>query len=196
MGMRPRLPSFLLTTDAQRKPDPLDQALQLGRGQGVILRHYGHAQRESLAHTLSKLARQRQTVLVIAADWRLAAKVGADGVHLPQGLLESGHLAPILGWARRHQKLITAACHTQCAIGRAWQLGLSAGLVSPILPTASHPDARPLGILRFAALCRSTPLPLYALGGIRTDLRRRTGAKGMAGTIPLKSIRQAVTNRI
>lgn len=194
--MRPRLPSFLLTTDAQRKPDPLAEVRQLGPGHAVILRHYGHPQRESLAHSLSRLARQRRTTILIAADWRLAAKVGADGIHLPQGLLDSGRLAPALGWIRRRKKLITAACHSHQAIGRAWRLKVSAALVSPILATASHPDARPLGILRFAALCRSTLLPLYALGGIRADLRRRTGATGMAGTIPLKSIRQAVTNRI
>jgi len=41
--------------------------------------------------------------------------------------------------------------------------------VSPVLPTASHPAASPLGLAGLAALLSAAPpLPAYALGGVGT----------------------------
>ena len=193
--MRPGLPSFLLTTQGGRKPDPLALMAQLRRHDGVILRHYDDPQRKRLAEQAALLCRAHGLRLLVAADWRLADRVNAAGVHLPEGILRSGRLAPVLGWARRRKRLVTAACHDRLALGIACRLGITAALVSPVLATHSHPDARPLGLMRFARLCRATPLPLFGLGGMRHDIRRRTGAAGMAGTIPLKPKRQAGTNR-
>ena len=94
------------------------------------------------------------------------------------------------------RRLITAACHNRLALAAARRLKLSAAVVSPVLPTASHPGAATLGLIRFARLCRTSPLPIYGLGGIRRDITRRTKACGMAGTIPLKPHRQAGTNPV
>ena len=189
------LPSFLLTTDAKRKPDPLEDAALLSVGQGIVFRHYDVSDRWTLACTVSRIAKVRRLVLLIAADWRLAASLNAQGVHLPEGVMRSGRIAPILGWARRNKRLVTAACHTRLALGHAQKLRLSAALVSPVFATDSHPGAPCLGLIRFATLCRSTPVPVYGLGGIRKNICVRTGAKGVSGTIPLKPNRRPGTNR-
>jgi len=153
----PTLPPLLLVSDEGRLPDPLPAAARLPAGSGIVLRHYG------------------------AAGWRLAAAIGAAGIHLPEGLLRSGRLAPLLGWARRRRILVTAACHDRAALALARRLGLGAALLSPVFATASHPGAPVLGALRFAAWCRRAGLPVLALGGITAVTARRLAGSGAAG---------------
>ena len=184
-GMKPVLPSFLLTTDAARKPDPLPQAAALRPGQGIVLRHYHSPNRAQLARQLTRLP---HLTVLIAADWRLAAAVKAHGIHLPEGQLRHGILSPLLGWAKRRHALITAACHNRLALAAARRIGAHGVLVSPVFTTASHPDALPLGLLRFARICRSTPLPVLGLGGMRRDIRKAAGCFGMAGTVPITGL--------
>jgi thiamine-phosphate pyrophosphorylase len=101
-------------------------------------------------------------VCLIALDWRLAAAVGADGVHVP----ERGAAAGALLWRRQHKGLLTMAAHSTRAITRATRLGADAIILAPVFATASHPTAQTLGALRFAALTRATSRPVIALGGI------------------------------
>ncbi len=155
----------------------------------MVFRHYDEPARQSLALLLSHIARRRRAILLIAGDWRMAAKVKANGIHLPEYMLHSGKLAPILGWARRSKRLITVACHSRQVLGQARKLKMSAALVSPVFATDSHPGATALGLLRFTTLCRSTGIPVFALGGVRRNIAKRTKAYGMAGTIPLNTTR-------
>ena len=188
MGMRPKLPSFLLVTTPERKPDPTD----LHPGSGVILRHYGHPNRLSMGQTLAHHARIKRVTLLVAADLGLAVRLRAGGIHLPEGMM-TVPLAPILGWARRNNRLITAACHSRLALNRARRLKVDAALLSPVFPTASHPGAKILGLPHFASLCKKVPIPIYGLGGMRRKTAaltlRHTNAVGVAATIPLKSKR-------
>lgn len=187
-GRAARLPPILLLTDEQRLPDPSAAVARLPRGSAVILRHYGieSAERAALARRLRRLTRARGILLLIAADGRstgdLARSVGADGIHLPERLLRCG------GWRALHSRkpgwLVTAAVHSLPALRLAAWRGIDAVLLSPVFATASHPGARPLGVLRFAALARVSTIPVYALGGItaRSAARLwRTGACGVAG---------------
>ncbi|WP_172670463.1 thiamine phosphate synthase, partial [Chromobacterium subtsugae] len=69
-------------------------------------------------------------------------------------------------------------------LARAGELGLDYALLSPVAPTASHPDAALLGWDGFAAcLAGGVPVPVYALGGLTAeDLppAREHGAHGVA----------------
>ncbi len=81
------------------------------------------------------------------------------------------------------ERLVGASCHDAIGLARAAALGLDYALLSPVEPTATHPDAAPLGWRRFAALVDRIPLPIYALGGLDpTDLNTafRHGAQGVA----------------
>ena len=57
-------------------------------------------------------------------------------------------------------------------------------LLSPVLPTLTHPGAATLGWARFfEALAAASPIPVYGLGGLaRTDvaLAQSHGAHGVA----------------
>ncbi len=167
-------PRQWLVTDAARLSDPLPVASGLPRGSGVLFRHYEWpwADRLQLARRLAALCRARGLRLVVAGDARLALSCGADGLHLPQALL--GRAA---GIARRHPRwLLTAAAHDEAAVRQAARGGVGAVLISPVFPTASHPEAAGLGVLRFALLsrhARQRGLRVYALGGITGQTAQR-----------------------
>lgn len=172
----PSLPPLILMTDARRLPDPLAAARALPRGSGVILRDYDAVDRESLARALARIARARGLVLLIGADAGLAARVGAAGVHLPEAALRRARHC-----RRRPDWLVTAAAHDWPALRRAGQAGADAALLSPVFPTASHPETTPLGVGRFGALARLSPIPVYALGGITPRNAGRLAALNAAG---------------
>ncbi len=175
-------PAFVLMTDEKRLADPVAAAETLPPNSAVIFRHYGVSGREDLAHRLMAVARRRNFRVLIAADARLALKVGADGLHLPEAMAAHG---PGLWRAwRRPGWLVTAAAHSPAALFRAKAAGADAAVLSPVFTTASHPQAAALGAVLFASWCRRSPLPVYALGGLSAFGVRRlkdSGARGFAG---------------
>jgi thiamine-phosphate pyrophosphorylase len=183
------LPALLLLTDEARLPDPCGAAARLPRGAGVILRHYGAPSRAALAARLAALCRRRGLKLLVAEDWRLAAAVRAQGVHLPER--PQRRFRPRPGW------LVTAAAHSAPALVRAARLGADAALLSPAFPTRSHPGRPALGAVRFARLAHAAPLPVYALGGVNGEnARRLRGAIGVAAIGALAELDEATIWRI
>lgn len=175
------LPGRWLVTDTRRLPDPLPAIRELQPGDGVLFRHYElpPARRLALAQQVAKLCRRRGLVLVVAGDVRLARAVSADGLHLPQALIEHAAMA-----RRAGLRLVTVAAHDRAAIARAARAGADAVLVSPVFATASHPGAAGLGVLRCAALVTDAQrrgLAVYALGGITPDSFRRLRPLPLAG---------------
>ena len=169
----PGLPALFFVTDALRIPDPVPIAQTLPRGTGIILRHYDVPERAALARRLAALARSRGLVLLIAADPRLARAVHAQGVHWPEMLMHRAR--------RPHSGLVTVAAHDAKALIRARSVGADAALLSPVFATRSGAHKHPLGPLRFAALARMSPVPVYALGGISESSARRLLHSGAAG---------------
>lgn len=169
-------------TDAARVPDPAAMAEALPRGTVVIFRHYESPDRTGLGRCMAAVCRRRGLVLLVAGDHRLAAALGADGLHLPEGLARHGVLSPALLWLRKRNGLLTAAAHGPAALARAARLGADAALLSPVFPTASHPGAATLGPWRFSLTARRARLPVIALGGMSARRMARLGhAAGWAG---------------
>jgi thiamine-phosphate pyrophosphorylase len=183
---RPRL-WFL--TDPGRTPDPAAAIGRLPRGTGVIFRGFGAPNAGEMARELRRTTRGRGQVLLIAQDWRLAAAVGADGVHLPQRWM---------GLARRLRRvrrgwLITAAAHDLGAIVAGGRLGLDALFISPVFASRSVSAGQPLGPVRFAALVRRAKVPVIALGGINGVTASRLAASGAAGLAAIDGLMEVRT---
>ncbi len=164
------LPRRFWVTDDRRQPDPLPRLATLPAGTGVLFRHYGlaPAARARLAWAVAARCRQRHLRLWVAADAALARAVGAEGLHLPEGLARCPTPA-----VRRWRGRLTVAAHDRAALARAAALGADAALLSPVFPTLSHPGAPGLGWGRFARLARAAPLPVIALGGMDAARFRR-----------------------
>jgi thiamine-phosphate pyrophosphorylase len=179
---RKRLPPLFFVTDPSRTPDPVAVAAALPRGAGVIYRHFGAADAGRIAAGLARVARARGLVLLIGADARLAAKVGADGVHLPEREL---------GRARRLRRpnwILTGAAHSGRALALAGRAGLDAALLSPALPSRSPSAGRPLGPIRLARLVRGARLPVYALGGVNAGTAKRLRDTGISGLAAVEGL--------
>jgi thiamine-phosphate pyrophosphorylase len=172
-------PALFFFTDPQRTPDPIAIARRLPRGAAIVYRHFDAADRLAKARALRRIAARRGLALLIGADGPLAARVRADGVHLPE---RAGAHAPLL--RRRHPGwLITIAAHDARAAARAGRAGAAAIMLSPVFPSRSPSAAGAHGPRTSAAIAARTPCPVIALGGVnaRTIKRLRGAFAGIAG---------------
>ena len=123
-----------------------------------------------------RLAHPYEAKVLINAAVDLVQAAEADGVHLNSVALAEMKNKP-------DNMLVAASCHHAQDLAKAKALQLDFVLLSPVLPTASHPDALTLGWENFAALKQDYPLPVYALGGLKPEHLNQAwlaGAHGIA----------------
>ncbi len=180
------LPPLIFVTDPARIRHPEDIANQLPEGCGIVYRHFGEPHARERARLLRHISRERGLTLLIGEDDALAAEVGADGVHLREHSLDRAAAVARPGW------LVTAACHGPDALKRAEaEAALSAVFLSPVFTSAS-PSARgvaPLGVKGVRTLAQSTPLPVYALGGVTCDTVEQLRDCGLCGVAAVDAFR-------
>lgn len=179
------MPRLWLLTDPDRLADPVAAACGLPVGSGIIYRSFGRANAETEALALAKLARRRGLVLLIGADAGLAARVRADGVHLPERMMvRSPRLrAKHPGW------ILTTAAHNQHALEKAKALKLDGAFLSAVFASQSPSATAPIGPVRLANFVTGAGLPVMALGGITAKTGQRllgTGIYGLAAIEGLK----------
>ncbi len=113
---------------------------------------------------------------LLHGDPKLAAGLGANGVHLPSSRIEEVSEARSLGLYT-----IASAHNLQEAL-RAQELGADGVTLSPLFPSPGKGKA--LGVERFAQMVESLEIPVIALGGItdeqRIDRAMNVGAAGFA----------------
>ena len=165
MRRRQHLPQLWMMTD-ERQGEGLWPALErLPRGSGVVFRHYSltRSDRRALFERVRRIVARRGLVLLIAGS--SLGRPPADGTH---------------GWANG-PGLRSASVHNLREVRAAERMGIDLLFLGPVFPTRSHPGARTLGPLRFAALARQTNLPVIALGGMSAARARRVIASGLYG---------------
>jgi thiamine-phosphate pyrophosphorylase len=172
--MRKALPALLFFTDPVRTPDPEAVAAQLPTGSAIVYRHFGAPDAEARALRLKAIARERGLKLLIGQDVALAARIGADGIHLPERL---AHRAAALKRARPRW-IVTSAAHSLAA---ARQGAADAVVISVAFPSKSASAGAALGPIRLAALVRAAGRPAYALGGVTKKTARRLLDAGLVG---------------
>ncbi len=129
-----------------------------------------------LARRVVAMAHASGAKVLINGDVTLAQQVGADGVQLTSSQLAGCAERPGVAWC-------AASCHSAEELLHAQRLGCDFAVLSPVLPTRSHPGAATLGWESFAALAAGSSIPVYALGGL-TDADMitawRQGAHGVS----------------
>lgn len=131
---------------------------------------YGH-----FARAVAARCREHGASMLLNADMDLASELGC-GLHLNGKQLMS--LA-----SRPDFPLVAASCHDPEELARAAALNVDFVVLSPVLPTQSHPGAETIGWERFSAWLADYPIPVFALGGLSLDgldLARAAGAHGVA----------------
>ena len=178
------LPDLVAVARVNRGPGGPDALLAripslVADGLGLlILRAPEHApaQRVQLTRRLRHLRRGTGLRLLLSGTALEARQAGACGLHSTAaalaGLIE-----------RPPARLWAVSAHNARDLERATALGADVALVSPVLPTASHPADQPLGWDGLRALVAASPLPIYAQGGLGpADIgaARDAGALGVA----------------
>ena len=81
-------------------------------------------------------------------------------------------------------KRYIAACHDLASMQQAQNIGCDAILLSPVLPTATHPEAVALGWEQFKCWVSQVDIPVFALGGMQAGdlaIAKEQGGYGIAG---------------
>lgn len=159
MSRRQPLPRLWLMTD-ERQGDDLWAALErLPKGAGVVFRHHGLAPRErrKLFERVRRVAGRRRLFLLAAGEG-----LRGDGVHGGRG-----------------RGFRSASAHDLLELKKAERSGASLVFLSPVFPTRSHPEARPLGPVRLGLIAGQARIPVIALGGM--DRRRARGLPHIYG---------------
>ncbi len=182
-----QLPSvYLITqpqvTDADQYLEKIRHALKLGV-RLLQFRVFGleEPQHNLLARLSRDLCHEFGARMLINHDLQLAEAIAADGVHLNRRQLQSLSHRPLTN-------LVAASCHSLVELRQAYQLGVDFAVLSPVLPTQSHPDAEPLGWNAFAEMVDQINMPVYALGGMALELRKQAWMRGAQGVSGIRMI--------
>jgi 8-oxo-dGTP diphosphatase len=130
------------------------------------------------ARELAELCHRHGARLLINAEPAWVEECNADGVHLNSARLLQLSTRPL-----GPDHWVAASCHDALQLSRARELQADFTVLGPVQETPSHPDRVALGWPSFGALCKRTPLPVYALGGMREgDLAGAiaAGAQGLS----------------
>ncbi|WP_324779838.1 Nudix family hydrolase [Thiobacillus sedimenti] len=134
------------------------------------------AARLELARETVRRAHAHGARVLVNGSLDLARAAGADGVHLDAAAAASLSVRPDCEW-------VGASCHDAVELAHAAAIGADFALLSPVLPTLTHPGAPTLGWETFSALAAASPIPVYGLGGLGRDdlaLAQSHGAHGVA----------------
>jgi len=137
---------------------------------------YSRVALRELALRVVTMAHAHDAKVLLNSDVALAQEIGADGVQLTATQLAELSVRPAVDWC-------AASCHNADELHRAETLGCDFALLSPVLPTQSHPGAAHLGWENFTAIAAGSSIPVYALGGLTQDDMQTAwqyGAHGIA----------------
>jgi len=176
-------PAYLITPEPSAGAEAFLRQLRASLDAGIRLvqlraRSLKRPEYEVLARQAVELCRSCQARILLNSDPQLAQRLEADGVHL--------NAERLAGAARRplgDDFWVAASCHGPEDLLKAQRIGADFAVLSPLSNTASHPDAVPLGWVRFQRWVDGCSMPVYALGGMtRSDIdaARRNGAQGIA----------------
>ncbi|MGO9444156.1 MAG: Nudix family hydrolase [Thiobacillaceae bacterium] len=138
------------------------------------------AKRVELAHRIVERAQPYGAIVLVSGDVNLANQTGAHGIHLDSAALVDMTQRPAVQW-------VGASCHNADQLAKAGELADFA-LLSPVLPTASHPGEPSLGWQRFSELAATSPIPVYALGGQTPDTLEAAILHGGHGIAMLREV--------
>jgi len=175
---------YMITGGPADRPDLFMEKLRRALERGIRLvqlraKGLDHGHYIELARQAASLCERYRAVLLLNAEPDVLAQVpGAQGVQLSSDRLGRYSKRPIA-----EDKWLGASCHSLAQLRQAEAVGADFALLSPVLATATHPDAEPLGWKAFQQWVRSTTIPVYALGGMSAALQfqaRDCGGQGVA----------------
>lgn len=184
-----RLPRvYLVTAEPERGVDDFLQRLDAVLRGGIRLvqlraKSLHPEQFRDLAQRVLQLCREYGAQLLLNSGPDLVAEIGADGVHLASARLMALRERPL-----PQTKWVAASCHSLAELEQARRVGVDFAVIAPVLPTASHPAAAPLGWAVAREFAEVAPFPVYALGGMNVSHVTTAIDGGMQGVAVIGAI--------
>ena len=179
-------PLYAISNAAELGVEEFLRRLEAALSKGLRLvqlreKHLPRDELRELARRVVAQAHAHGAKVLLNGDVELAQEVGADGVQLTGTQLAQSGERPAVAWC-------AASCHSAEELRRAEALGCDFALLSPVLPTKSHPGAPHLGWDSFASIAAGSSIPVYALGGLTHDDMQSAWQHGAHG---ISLLRQA-----
>ena len=143
-----------------------------------------------LARELISLGRDRGATIILNTSLELAQELDADGVHLNSNRLRQLKERPVA-----KDKWISASCHNLAELRQAMAIDVDFAVLSPIMPTSSHPDQEGMGWDAFHLLSEQSSVPVYALGGMVEGDIKCAQAQGGQGIAAISALWQPAAMR-
>ncbi|MDP7279084.1 MAG: thiamine phosphate synthase [Candidatus Poribacteria bacterium] len=184
---------YVITDRRRCHPTPLlDQVqrlLDLGVS-AVQLREKDLPESEfrQLTESVLRLANDYQTKVFVNSHLELARQTGVDGVHLPTKLVD------LIGKAKANELLVGSSAHSLAEAQQQERMGADFVTFSPIFPTPSKPG-HVIGVESLAQVCQKLEIPVFALGGVKTNhitTCLQAGAHGVAVMSGMMSTKQVI----
>ena len=179
-----QLPHEYLITGKFSNSLDFSQRLQQALDQGIRLLQFRprtaltETEYATLVAQTMKQCRACGAKLLLNSSIEEFARHDADGLHMNSDVLMACNKRPIA-----EDKWLCASVHNEAELVQANRIGTDFIMLSPVLPTQSHPGAPTLGWDRFYELTEKSDCPVFALGGMDTShlsIAREKGAQGIA----------------
>ncbi|WP_305684735.1 Nudix family hydrolase [Microbacterium sp.] len=187
------LPELVAVADVGRAAGAADQLLQdiasmAAAGLRFLIvraREFAPSQRVLYARRLREASHGSGLRTLLSGTALEARHGGMCGLH-------SSSAALVAARERPPTRLWAVSAHDAAGLERADALGAQFALVSPVLQLASHPSRPALGWDGLRRLTATTPLPVYAQGGVGPDDLQKARAAGAWGVaVDVASLREA-----
>ena len=177
---------MLVTSRHQMKPSfeySLESAL-LGGAALVQLREQElkPAVFSYMAQLVAQLCRSYNATLLINGQVEIARSV-ADGVHLPEAVLQNERLPEIACKG--------VSVHSIENARRAAELGADYVIFGSVFATSSHPENEPAGLEALHQVAQAVDIPVFAIGGISAANAKSCLEAGAHGVAVMSTVWQA-----
>ena len=184
MKMDPRQLRLYAVTDRAWAADEdalMDQvAAAIDGGAGIVQLREKHLDHDAFlkeAKRFVALCREKGAVSIINDNVEIAARTGADGVHVGQEDLEASLARERLGPG----KIIGVSAHNAAEARRAEAAGADYIGSGAAFATSTKETAAPIGPEGLRAVVEAVSIPVVAIGGISRENIGRLDGLGLAG---------------
>lgn len=135
----------------------------------------------ALAQECQALCAHSGTALLLDRGVGMVEEVGAAGLHLTAAALRQLQQRPEVG-------LLVASCHDRRELETAESISCDFAVLGPVLATATHANAKPLGWAGAAGLIDVANLPVYGIGGLSPAQLPAAFAAGAQGIAAIRGL--------
>jgi len=137
----------------------------------------------ALSNELLDITQSSKTRIILNSSLELFMQTNADGLHFTGQRLRDCKQRPIAA-----DKLFSVSTHTLEELEHAVNIGADFAMLSPVLPTQSHPGKPALGWETFNDIVRQISIPVYALGGMKPEYIKQAWNHGGQGIAAISAL--------